>query len=112
MAIKRKSEIEETLALHIRAAKLPAPTREFRFHPTRKWRFDFAWPELRFAVETEGGTFSNGRHTRGLGFDMDCTKYSEAMILGWDVYRCSGGMVRKGMAIDFLKRLFEERGWR
>lgn len=37
---------EETLLLQLRALKLPAPEREYRFHPGRRWRFDFAWPSL------------------------------------------------------------------
>ncbi len=36
----------------------PAPKREFRFHPTRQWRFDFAWERERVAVELEGGAMS------------------------------------------------------
>lgn len=28
---------------------------EYRFHPTRKWRFDFAIPHIKVAIEIEGG---------------------------------------------------------
>lgn len=45
------SELEETLAFHLKAAKLPAPEREYRFDPERRWRFDFAWPDQMLAVE-------------------------------------------------------------
>jgi hypothetical protein len=103
------SKIEEELAFQIKAFNLPTPIREHKFHPTRKWRFDFAWPELMLAVETEGGIWSGGRHTRGKGFEADCEKYGEAMILGWSVYRCSGGMVKSGAAIDFIKKLMEAK---
>ena len=103
----KKSELEETLALQIRALGLPEPVREHRFHPTRKWRFDFCWPDLMLACETEGGTYSGGRHTRGLGFDQDCEKYGEAMVLGWDVYRCSGPLVKSGAAIGILEQLIK-----
>jgi very-short-patch-repair endonuclease len=63
------------------------PTPEFRFHPKRRWRFDFAWPAEKIAVECEGGTWSGGRHTRGKGYEGDCEKYNEAVILGWRVLR-------------------------
>lgn len=53
----------------------------------RDWAFDFAWPELKLAVEIEGGIWSGGRHTRGKGFDEDCRKYNSAVKLGWRVYR-------------------------
>lgn len=60
---------------------------EYRFHPTRKWRFDFAHPEKMIGIEIEGGVFSKGRHTRGMGYIKDCEKYNSAIILGWRVLR-------------------------
>lgn len=69
------------------------PVREYWFakHLKRKWRFDFAWPDLKVAVEIEGGTFSRGggRHGRGGGHHKDCDKYNRATILGWKVLRFS-----------------------
>ncbi|HUU23465.1 MAG TPA: DUF559 domain-containing protein [Phycisphaerae bacterium] len=65
----------------------PAPTRQHRFAPPRRWRFDFAWPAQKVAVEIEGGTFVRGRHTRGAGFQGDCEKYNAAVSLGWRVLR-------------------------
>ena len=103
----KKSSLETALALQIRALNLPEPEQEFRFHKTRRWRFDFAWPELMLAVEVEGGTFSNGRHSRGKGFEEDCIKYGSAMELGWNIYRCTGGMVKSGVAIDSIIKLIE-----
>src|ERR1041385_1632066 len=49
--------------------RLPKPTTEYRFAPPRRWRFDFAWPEGRLALEVEGGSFVAGRHTRGTPFE-------------------------------------------
>lgn len=100
--MKKKSQIEETLALHIRGTQLPQPEREYRFHQTRRWRFDFAWPELKVAVETEGGTWVNGRHNRGSGFEKDCEKYNNAAALGWHVFRFTSRQVQSGAAIDLL----------
>lgn len=46
--------------------------REFRFHPKRMWRFDFAWPAQKVALEFQGGTFGRGvvcdKCTDGPGF--------------------------------------------
>ncbi len=36
--------------------------REYRFHPVRKWRFDFALLNQKVAIEFEGGIFINGGH--------------------------------------------------
>ena len=101
------SELEDMLALHIRAVGLPEPEREVRFHPTRKWRFDFSWVDLRLACEVDGGTWTRGRHTRGFGYRLDCEKMNEAVILGWRVLRFTGGMVQDGTAITTIERAFE-----
>jgi hypothetical protein len=42
---------------------------------------------MRVAVEVEGGAFSGGRHTRGMGFVADCEKYNVAALDGWLVLR-------------------------
>jgi hypothetical protein len=66
---------------------LPAPVLEHRFHPTRLWRFDYAWPAHRVALEVEGGRFTGGRHTSAEGFHKDLEKYNAAACLGWRVLR-------------------------
>jgi very-short-patch-repair endonuclease len=63
------------------------PKREFRFHSLRQWKFDFAWPECRVAVEVEGGIFIRGGHNRGMIYTQNCEKYNAATILGWAVLR-------------------------
>lgn len=60
---------------------------EYRFHPARRWRFDYAIPEHKIAIEIEGGSFVRGRHTRGVGYLNDMEKYNEATIMGWRVLR-------------------------
>jgi len=62
---------------------------EFRFHPFRKWRFDYAQPLLKIALEVEGGVWSGGRHTRGSGFLGDIEKYNAATAAGWSIFRCT-----------------------
>ena len=101
------TNLELLMLAQIRTAGLPEPEQEYRFHPSRKWRFDFAWPDLLLAVEVEGGTWARGRHTRGKGFRGDCIKYGEALILGWQVLRATGDMIEDGTAIEMLVRAFE-----
>ena len=100
---------EEEFALALRALKIDGYEREFKFHHERRWRFDFAWPEPKIAVEVEGGHWSAGRHVRGTGFERDCEKYAEAEILGWSVLRVTTNMVTNGKAIDFLFRMMDRR---
>lgn len=91
------------LLLQIRAVGLPMPIEEHRFCK-RRWRFDLAWPDRKLAVEIEGGVWSSGRHTRGKGFTQDCTKYNEAVLLGWRVLRVTTDMVNDGTALIFVER--------
>lgn len=98
------SELEHELSYMMALTGLPVPEREHRFHPTRRWRFDFAWPDHLIACEVEGATWSGGRHTRGAGFEADCEKYNEACLLGWRVLKVTGAMVRDGRALDVVER--------
>lgn len=101
------SHLESDITIQIRALKLPAPEREYRFMPPRRFRFDFAWPALQVALETEGATWANGRHNRGSGYETDCLKYSEAAIRGWKVIRATGTMIKNGTAIELLQRALQ-----
>jgi len=112
LGMRRTSALEEMLALQIRTARLPAPEREFRAVASRRWRIDFAWPAQRIALEIEGGTWVQGRHSRPKGFEGDCEKYNEIALQGWRVLRVTGDMVRDGRALRFAERAldgFEER---
>lgn len=98
------SRFEEILFAQIKQSGLKIPAREYYFYEGRRWRFDFAWPEEKVAVEVEGGIWSGGRHTRGYGFEADCVKYNEAALAGWRLIRVSPKMVTDQRAIDFIKR--------
>jgi very-short-patch-repair endonuclease len=91
-------------------AKLPAPVTEHRFHPVRRWRFDLAWPDAKLAVEVEGGVYVEGgsRHTRGPGYEADCQKYAEALVLGWRVLRVTPRQVKTGMALRWIEGALEQ----
>lgn len=115
------------------AEKIPYE-REFKFHPKRRWKFDFMiTPNI--AVECEGGVYAfkcktcggrgvvgnkytgpihcrscngvgraQGGHNRGKHFEEDVVKYNEAAILGYKVIRVTANMIKSGEAIQFLKR--------
>ncbi|MCB0252550.1 MAG: hypothetical protein KDI55_02360 [Anaerolineae bacterium] len=102
-----EKKLTDLLLNHIRDAGLPEPERELRFNQDQKWRFDFAWTGMQVAVEVEGGTWTQGRHVRGRGYQDDCIKYSMAAILGWAVIRVTGDMIRSGRAIELIKTAFE-----
>jgi very-short-patch-repair endonuclease len=72
-----------------KVANGPELTAEHKFHPTRKWRFDFALVDSRCAIELDGGAFLpfGGRHGRGMGMVKDCEKYRAAADLNWRIWR-------------------------
>ena len=74
------SKLEKLLLQHIRAMKLEVPMSEYRFHETRRWRFDFAYPEQLLAIEVEGGT----------------------------VLRFTGDMIKKGLAIQMIEEALRD----
>ena len=83
-AKKKYKDLSETFIL-LWGDRKPIPTREYHFHPVRKWRFDIAWPDIKLAVELHGAVFAAGRHTRGAGMRGDCEKMNSAIFLGWSV---------------------------
>ena len=106
---KRKgSALEARLAQQLRFSELPAPDPEHKFHPTRLWRFDFAWPDRKIAAEIEGGTWTSGAHSRGKHFEGDCEKYNQATLLGWRVLRFTTDMVKDGRALATLKEILQD----
>ncbi len=86
---------------------------EYRFHPSRLWRFDLAVPSKKIAFEYEGIFRGNTRHVRNTGYSKDCEKYNHAALLGWRVYRFtafdfgSQGKIEK--TVEFLRRVFNGR---
>jgi very-short-patch-repair endonuclease len=82
----------------------PEPVREFQFVENRKWRADFAWPSLMVLVEIEGAAWTQGRHTRGGGFEADLVKANEAQLLGYRVFRFSTEQVIDGTAASVIGR--------
>lgn len=110
----RKSRLELLFEEHMREVcaelDIEEPEREYHFHPTRLWRFDFAFPARKIAVAIEGAVWTRGRHNRGAGFIADCEKYNEAERLGWHVYRMPGPWVEGGRAARLIRRVLCESG--
>ena len=92
-ASRKVSQLEEKFILLWSCLNGPRLDRETRFHPTRRWRFDFCYKATKTAIEIEGGTRSNGRHSRHAGFREDAYKYNAAQVLGWTVFRLTYDMI-------------------
>src|SRR6202030_1241693 len=80
-----------------RSHGLPLPVREFKFHPNRNWKADYAFG--RVLVERDGGLFGRGKacpvckrrrvgaHSSITQMKADREKDREAQILGYMILR-------------------------
>ena len=85
---------------------------ELRFHPVRRWRFDFAHPEAMVGIEIEGGVWTRGRHIRPQGFIDVWEQYHEAGVCGWSIFRLTPGMITKDILEpiqDFILERLEQK---
>lgn len=106
--MRRISSLEARFELQLLAFGIGGHVREYRFSPPRRWMFDFCWPERKIAVELEGGIYSGGRHTRGVGFEKDCEKYNAATKAGWRVLRYTKKSIDDGSAaLDVMDLLMK-----
>ena len=98
--VYKTSEGEAALILQMKLAGITDWQREYRFDPVRMFRLDFAWPQVKLAVEVEGGSWSGGRHVRGSGFAKDVEKYNLLALAGWALLRYTPEMVKSGIAVQ------------
>ena len=77
-----ESRLEAKFWRLIDKSSLPRPERQFSVVANgRRYRLDFAWPELRVAVECDGWSHHGGREK----FEADQLRRSDLASLGWYV---------------------------
>ena len=92
--------------------RIPEPHAEYRFHATRRWRFDYAWPSHKLALEVQGGIFTEGRHTRGGALLKEHEKLNAAAIDGWRVLFTTPRDVRNGTATKLIAQAIAQEDYR
>ena len=97
-------------ALEAHGADLPPALPEYEFAaPWRAWRFDYAWPHARVAVELDGMAWQagGGHHNT----DGDRLKMNSAAALGWRALRFTSKALRTEPAacVALLRRCLETR---
>ena len=93
----KKADVVGLIIRQIKREGIPAPVLEYYFHPFRKWKFDFAYIDIKCAIEFEGGIWlKKSGHNTGTGIARDIDKYNAAALMGWKVFRIYGDMVYKG----------------
>lgn len=91
----------------LKSNNLDIPTTEYKFHNTRRWRFDYCWIDKKIALEVEGGIWTNGRHTRGSGFIKDMEKYNNAALLGYRLIKCTPKSLTSIENIELIKNILK-----
>ena len=102
--MKKKQDIQDdAFTLLVKSELKTDCLREYRFHPERRWRFDYAIPEHKIALEVEGGVWTGGRHIRPKGFLNDIEKYNQATLLGWRLLRTIPERLLSSETLDMIE---------
>lgn len=102
----RRSKLESSIEAQLERVGVAGFVSEYKFHSVREWRFDFAHPDLKLAIECEGYTRDGkGRHQNPEGMTEDARKYNEAALWGWVVLRFTQPMVKSGEAVELIQRM-------
>jgi very-short-patch-repair endonuclease len=77
----------------------------------RRWRFDFAWPEHKVALEVDGGIWFRGKggHTNPTNTKKDWEKQAAAAILGWRIVRCEPREATKLKTVRMVRACIDPR---
>jgi hypothetical protein len=81
------------------AAGLPLPAREVLLIPGRDFRFDYAWPVVKIAVEQQG--FRD--HSTRKGLQRDYEKLNLAQAAGWKVFQFTPKQLQSVDTIEWLR---------
>jgi very-short-patch-repair endonuclease len=104
------SPIEDQMADSMLLFNIPPPVRQYQFLDDRQFTADFAWPELKFILEIDGGIWKpKSGHTSGTGYTRDRERDALAMTHGWAVLRVTTEQVKSGEAIVWLKQALDIR---
>lgn len=95
-----KSCVIAQLKLQLLADKRKDFVQQYQPLPPRKWTLDFAFPDLKLAIEVQGMV-----HRIKDKFRRDIEKRAELMLSGWKVLEVDGESIRDGRALDWVRRL-------
>lgn len=114
LVAKQKKEAEKAKFEADIKAYLGDFVAEYKFHPTRKWRFDYVLRNAPIALELNGGAWqrnsngtTGGRHTHGSGYAKDLEKLNHAQLQGFIVFQFTYDCIRKGRHLAIFEQAKE-----
>lgn len=76
----------------------------------RKWRWDFADPEHKVAIEFQGAIWIPNRgHSGGIGLRNDFAKGNAAQFHGWTVFHFDDWAVSNKSAVKMIDAFYQTR---
>lgn len=84
-------------------------TPEYKFHPKRKWKFDYCYTREKLAIEIEGGIWIRGRHNSPKGYKKDMDKYNKCEILGYRLLRYSPDLLMRAETHDEIQMVLKQQ---
>ena len=102
----KASKLEETLAVQLRALKIPFEREVVGLVTGRRFRVDFLIHK-RLVVECQGGIWTKGGHSSGTGISRDCEKSAELLCAGYPVITCTMQQIQVGTVIEWTQRAIE-----
>lgn len=101
---KNKPQITDVFTVICKTDLRVECVKEYKFHPVRKWRFDYAIPKYKIAIEIDGGVWNYGRHNRATGYMADMEKFNAAASFGWVVLKFTPQEQYKRVTFDIIKQ--------
>jgi very-short-patch-repair endonuclease len=96
----QESKLERRFVQQLYEAGINGYLRGYFFLEDRDFELDFAWPQIRAAVEVQGMA-----HRIKGKFKRDIEKRALAMFAGWRVLEVDGESIRSGRAIEWTRKL-------
>jgi hypothetical protein len=118
--VRATSYNPKIVTAYFREHGIPEPVYEYKFCPTRRWRFDLAWPVINFgqdnptpfdgqlAIEVQGGIFVQGGHNRGAQMRNEHEKRNKAACMGWRILYVEPQELCMASTVLLIKEAF---GW-
>lgn len=112
-----KVNFKKILLEQIAEVNLPLPDQfEYKFMESRNWRFDYAWTDLKVAIEYDGiihvpyaKTIKKTGHNTITSLANSYEKIAEAQIRNWIVLQTNPILVRGYITVDQLARAILKR---
>lgn len=96
LKLSNRQQLERAFETMLKTGGVTGWVREHQFHPSRKWRIDFAFPAAKLAVELDGLLYDGpGGHQTVDGICADAEKAEALLVAGWRLYRVPGQWLRQ-----------------